>query len=819
MSDSSPPPDPIGGRSGRARCRSPAERFADLVERRAPWLLILLAGITAFLLWHAAQARFDFSFETFFETSDPEFAAYQEFVRRFGSDADFLYVAYERPDLFTREGLIQNERLCRGIERLPGVIEVRGLSRFPTRLSVFSLLLQPSTPAGAQTGGAPAVAAAQPGVFRREVLASRLAVPSIVSEDGTATAILIELDPAFLRTDGRHDLLRELRALTDSEAATSDARFHLAGLPTIEAEYVRLIRRDQWTFIPISAGLFVLFLFLYFGTLRGILLPTTTVALAVGWTVGALSLGGEPIGLLTSLIPTLLIVMGIGDSIFILSRHVEESTFPVPGSPTPLWRTVSSMSAACLLTSVTTAIGFSTLIATDLHVVRRFGFFAALGVMLAYAVSMLWVPPLLGLLPPPGKMRRLFGAEVGWLTDRMMCRLASLVSNRPWLIFFGALSLGGAALFLASRVTLSQSWFQDLKSGNPTTQAHRFLEDRLGGAFSMEIEFCASREGGLRDPATLRSLAEVVDLANADPRVRQAVSFVDFIREGNRLFRGGGPEHYRVPGTAPAVEMISRFAGQAATPALFRRFVDETWTRGRLSLRVREVRSPEMTALSAKIEEALRDRGFLDREPGAALQVGDTTRPAEFTFTGKSVVAGRAMARVIDNMKSSLGLALVLIFASMSILFRSLRIGALSMIPNLLPIVWTFGLMGACDIPLNFSTMTVFSIALGVAVDSTIHYLSRFREEVARDGDARAATDRTLRGTGPAMLFSTLLLTSGFCILMTSQFVFTARFGVLGAFTMVAALAMDLLLTPAIGMIYRPKGWGRGSIAPTAERK
>lgn len=848
MPEPGDPPDiaPAGGGSPISKtCRSPAARYADLVVRRAPWLLALLVGISAFLLWNAAQARFDFSFESFFETNDPEFEAYQQFVARFGSDSDFLYIAYERPDLFTKEGLLQNERICRGVEQMTGVTQVRGLSRFPTRLTIFSLLLSGAPSAG----GAPALAASQPEAFRREVLSSRLAVPALVSEDGTATAILVEIDPVFLRSAARRDLLRDLRALVDAETASSGVRFYLAGLPTIEAEYVRLIRQDQWTFIPISAVLFVVLLFFYFGTIRGILLPTTTVALAVGWAIGALTLSGEPIGLLTSLIPTLLIVMGIGDSIFILSRHAEETTVsgesarserasppfgeagrsaavagppfdsshPTVGGPrsgrtggySALHRTVSAMAAACLLTSVTTAIGFSTLIATDLHVVRRFGFYAALGVMLAYVVTMLWVPSLLRLLPPPGRSRPLFGSTFGRLSDALMCRVAGLVSRRPWTILIVSLLTGGAALGFASRVTLSQSWFQDLKSENPTTQAHRFIEDRLGGVFSMELEFCASKPGGLLDPETLRALAEVVDMANEDPRVRQAVSFVDFIREANRVMSGGSAEDYRVPEKPQAVATMARYAERVATTGLFRRFVDDTFTRGRLSLRVREVRSPEMKSLSTKIEQALHDRGFLDREPGAKLEVGDTSHPAEFTFTGKSVVAGRAMARVIDNMESSLGLALFLIFVSMSVLFRSARIGALSMIPNLLPIVWTFGLMGAFDIPLNFSTMTVFSIALGVAVDNTIHYLSRFREEVARDGDARAATERTLRGAGPAMLFGALLLTSGFCILMTSQFVFTARFGVLGAFTMVTAIFMDLFLTPAIGMIYRPRGWGR----------
>jgi hydrophobe/amphiphile efflux-3 (HAE3) family protein len=710
--------------------------------------LVLVAISAAVFAVFAARVPFDFSMEALFEADAPEAQDFLRFERLFGSDDNFVYLAFRAPDVLHPRTLRYVRELEAGLRRIPGVRRVFS----PADAYVASVLtLRP----------------------RDAVLENPLLRGVLVSPDADAMAVVVEIAPELKRDAERAPVLAAIRREAERAERQMGTRIHIAGLPVVEEEYVRLIRRDLITFIPIAIAVFLLLLALYFRSFLGTFLPLVSCAVAIVWTLGLMTLLGLRIGVLTSIVPTLVLVIGISDAIHVLSRY-QEDVRSAATKRDALATTVLIMTGVCFLTTFTSAIGFASLGLTSLPLVREFGLVTAGGLMLAYLAVMQVTTSVLDNAPPL-RARVLDAFAQGW-SDRIADAVAGLNHRYPAWIVAAMVLIAAASVAGMMRIHTRASWLQDIRADSPVRRAHEFMDENLGGVFS--IDFLV--RGDLRDPDVLRGIAQMEEFM-------RGLEGVGVIGPVEFLAAAGARD---LPRSREEVErIVSGVRSMPAARPWLRAIVDEDLRHTRVTLRRPDLDSVE-----------------LQRIVDAVLEwYAAAPRPFELIPTGKSYMAKRSLDRVMRDMLSSAGLAAACIFVTMALMFRSVLAGLLSMVPNLSPLVVTAGLMGWTGIPLNFSTATVFSISLGLAVDNTIHYLSRYRIEIARDGDHVAAMYRTMRGVARPMIFSSLLLILGFGAILTSNFRFTVQFGILGGATVLSALLADLFMTPLLMLLFRPR--------------
>jgi len=744
--------------------------------------------ITLYLGWRASQIRFDFTIESLFRSGSKERADYDWFQKNFGSDDSVIYIAYKNPDVLSPA---MRDYAARLTERLKKVQGVRYVFSVRDAFEFYRAYVKDER------------------FIAQEITTNPLFRGNVISADGRTTCLWVVFDHEVESAERRGEVLAGVQAVLLEEQRSSGLRFHAAGIPVIENEYVALTKRDTLTFLPLAIAIFFLLLCFYFRNVMGMVLPLATVFMAVLWTVGLMQIFGRSISILSAIIPNLILIVGIADAIHVLS-HYREVASHCPEKREAVARTLLTMIPACFLTSFTTAVGFASLATTNVHIVQEFGVITAIGILIAYLISINFLPSALDNLPPLRGGRALDNFSQQF-SDRLMDGIARVSEKRRWTVF----AVTGAIVLFSvvgmTRIRRESSWLQDLRKDNPVHQAHDFFQDNLTSVITIDLILRTDRPEGMNDLETLRKVERFQESIQGwkhptrpDVRVTQVLSYVDLLKEVNRareiraaidrldpraLFLAKDPALRRLPATnAELQECLKLYRGFTKDADLVQRLTDDPFASSRISVRI--------SHLDSKVSEEFMQEVRKEHRPYAA----------DFRLmpTGKSWLAKQAMENVVDNMLSSLGLATAIIFASMAILFRSIKVGALSIIPNILPMVFVAGLMGWIGIPLNFSTITIFSIALGIAVDTTIHYLARLRVEVAADGDHVAAMYRALRGAGRPMIFSTILLVLGFGSILTSSFKFTFYFGVLGGAAILAALLCDLFVTPSLMVAFKP---------------
>lgn len=777
-------------------------KYIKFFLRFSKIILVALVGITIFLAIRATRVKFDFSVESLFRSGSKERGEYEWFRKNFGSDDSVIFVAYKAPDVLGPAMQEYAGHLTGRLTRVSGVhavFSVKDAFDFYRKYEEFI----PRADRDAYRA-----------FLRDEMTTNPLFRGNVISADGRTTCLWVVIKPEMDTEDKRAGLFEEVRRILREEEKDSGLRFFAAGIPVIEHEYVVLTKRDILTFMPLAVAVFFLLLCIYFRNVMGTFLPLATVGMAVVWTVGLMQIFGLTISILSSIIPNLILIVGIADSIHILSRYQEEGKL-VADKREALARTIVVMVPACFLTSFTTAVGFASLATTNVYIVQEFGVVTAVGIMIAYSVTIHFLPSSLDNLPPfRSRVLDAFGRQ---FSDRMMDRIAYVSEKRRWCTFVVTAVLLALSVAGILRIGRESSWFEDIRSDNAVYQAHDFFDANLTPVITLDLILRTDRTDGVHDLEALRQ-AERFQQAiegwkhpnRAGVEVTQVLSYTDLLKEINRarLIRSfvlGNPlrppkfEEIREKAKDPSLRRLPHtpaelkaclelYASFTKGHDLVARLTDDPFTASRVSVRVRGMSSVVMEDFIRFVREE-----HAKHAPSLRLMP-----------TGKTWLAKRAMDSVITNMISSLGLAAVVIFGSMTILFRSLKVGLLSVIPNMLPMVFTAGMMGWLGIQLTFSTVTIFSVALGIAVDTTIHYLTRLRLEVPVDGDHTAAMYRTLRGAGRPMIFSTLLLILGFGSILTSSFKFTFHFGLLGGIAILTALLCDLFVTPAIMLSFKP---------------
>ncbi len=772
-----------------------------LIRYRWP-LVVLLVVLTGLAAVQSKDIRFDFSPRSVFLTADEEVLFLGEHRKQFGDEDALVMFLVEAKDIFAPEVLTLVTELSDQLEDLQHIDQVYSLSTMqelggsPGMLEVHPLLDELPTSAEERQA------------LRARTLSNSLFLNRFVNLEGTATSILAKFDDGFVEELDRRPVLAEMEEIL-SAVNIAGVSTTLVGLPVVNREYAVLLQEDMLRTIAASVVLMCILLYLLFRTASGVLLPVVSVVMAVTWTVAYMVLSGDYFNIINCIVPTLLLVIGVGDAVHFLTAYYQEL-----GDGTEkreaIARMVKRVGMACLVTSITAAVGFASLVVAKIDIIKDMGRVASVGLMVSYLVILVLVPAVLALTaaPRPEVLPRLTEGKLGpflsWLAEFCIRRKMAIVVATGLLC---AVSVVGA-----SRVETDSFLLEELFDSNEVSRAMKHTETTLTGLMPTEVSIRTEQPGGALEPEILKGIEALQAHMARDPFVGHSVSVADLVKEISFIMEG----ERRLPDSRrKVVEYLTLFE-MSEDPSFVDSVLDGPRQTARISASMRDWGTKnyfswydgsgqcDPRALRCTDPDASSMLDLVDEVFGTT----DGKKPGlEVRVTGGSLIAARALSHVVEDMMSSLLTAFFVISLLMMLLLRSLRTGLLAMLPNVIPLLVTLGFMGWVGIPLRTSTALIFSVSLGVAVHDTIHFLTRYREELIRTRDREEALRLTMLSTGRAIIFTSVLLVGGFVIMTTTRFVGIMQMGVLGAITLYAALLGALLLLPVCLLLFRP--WGR----------
>jgi len=761
------------------------DRLAGFIIRLRIPVILAAIGVTIWLGSYIPGIQFDSSSDGSVPRGDPEQAFFEETIETFGNDQVSIVVVNAPGDegIFNRGTLEKINRLTNAIGKVEGVEEVVSLTngRYLTGAGdmLETPLIVPEIPVGDT----------QMRKLREFVLGKDLFAKTLISADGKTAAINIfvrdypDAELIALDIDGR------IKDIISSEQGPE--QLHYAGLTNTRRVIVDTMHHDLKVFVPLTLVLITIVLLLTFRNFRGVALPLLTVAFSTVCTMGLIGFLDKPLSLVLTILPPLIIAVGSSYSIHIIS-HFDSS---LRSGEAADGRDAARLALTDLLlpmamTAFTTIIGFGSLIVNPIPNISKMGLFAVAGITFSFLITITALPAILSLLGARQVKTRGMGSGPNRM-DRFLIRLAGFnVRRRIWVgvitLLVSAVSVWG---LLKVRVDTNFLSYFDKKTDIRRTAD--IISEKLAGASTFFLVVDGKTESSMKQPDLLKAVDSIQSHMEGLPGVDKTVSIVGHLKQLHSSLNYDDPDSLKVPDNQGIIEEELLLFSISHDPGAIERYVNGDFSQITVFARTSLVGSSEINTT-------------LDNITDYAAQVlpGDCTAKP----TGTLVVLTHAAEAISRGQRNSLALALVAIFIVMSILFRSVRMGLLSMIPNAVPILIVFGLMGLSGITLNIGTSIIACTAIGISVDDTIHFMTEFGRRIREGSSRRKAVEETILAIGRPLIFTSVTLFFGFLILALSNFEMISSVGFLTGTTMLTALAADLMLLPAILISAKPPG-------------
>lgn len=779
-----------------------------LVTRPAPVLAALAASV-AVSLFFAARLQFDFTPQAIYRGGDNLVAYAEEFKKTFGYDESVVLLVLEATgdaDVIDAPSLEWQAEIARELRGLPVVVRVESLATIEIpRMTWSGLELRPlieEFPIDERSANHVRGWLSVPSMLRSRLL----------SQDDRVAAIPIFLDPHGRDIASMAQAVAAIESAVERRPVPKGYRVRFSGLPVLRVEVVRNLRADLARLMPLAGVVYLVVLGLMFRCASGAVLPLAAVGVGVVWTLAMFGATGEPVNVVSNVLPVLLVIVGVSSSVQIVSCYADEWSGEASDLKTSARKAIAHMTPACLLAALTTAVGFFSLMTAHSLLLQDFGRQAALGIGLQYLSTLVVLGALFRYFAPPRSSAR--DESRPRLITRTASAMGYAVARRPWsTIAAGALVVAGAACLGRCVEINSFAILETFPKGDPAVETLRLVERQLSGIMPLEVSLQADRADEFWKPDVYHRIRRFETAAQQMPAVLAVDSYVDLFREVLVHWplrrRGESEEELVPPGDAGGARLArtARFVERFPEAFHYDMYISPDGRRARIRLRLKEIGSRETLELIARVETLLEEAFPADGSIEARL-------------TGEAYVNARALDTLIHDLYWSLVTASCVIFGLIAIEFRSLRAGLIAAIPNLTPLAVTLGYMGLRGYDMNVGNVIVFTISLGLADDNTIHFLYRFREELAHDGDVQQAIRRAFLSTGRAIVATSLLVSAGMMVLLFSHFVPTQRFGELTLVTVLGNLLGVLLLLPAcLVLCWKPRARSRdGRTEQAAER-
>ena len=758
------------------------KRLADFTFKYWKGIIGINIILTIFFAYFFIDLKIDNSLETMTIDNDPDLLLLRQMDEEYGCD-EFVVISFKGDNIFSQRTLAMIEKITERIENRNDVEKVLSL----TNASIIKATsdgfgVYPLIPEGSFQG-------IKADALKKDVIKNRMYKKLLYSDDGNASSILAWLIPLGNDDSARVKVIKELKNIVKEEG--SGRKFYFYGMPVYLTAIFGASVIDQITLTPIVIILIGLMLFYFFRNLRLVIIPFIVIYICAVWAQGLMIFAGHSLNFVTMLLPTVLLIVCIAVSIHIIAQYKEVKR-NFSNKIDALKDVITRIGIPILLTSLTTAFGFFSLVGNSILPVRNFGFFTGLGVVFSFITSITILPIIMSFLkiqddkPIVEKNDNKMEALLIGVSEFIYRRKGSILIISAIITIISAIGI--------FRLQVKQDTVSVLKN-QELHDASKFIDMEMGGSVEIDMMIDSHNKTSILEPKKLKVIERIQERMMSElfqgdtPLIRNSLSIVDFLKEMNQAMNNGNPDYYRIPTNKEEAEDYIELVD-----------IDQTDIR---SVLTQDYSKTRLRAFTLSADDSSITRKLINQAKQIISdEAGDTD--INVVFSGRPVIWSNMMDYLITGMSKSFFYAFIVITIMMILVFSSIKIGILSMIINIIPVIVAFGIMGWLDIPINLITVMVPSIAIGIAVDDTIHLFWRMVKEVKVDGDYKEAMLRSLTSVGKPIITTSLLLCIGFSALYFSQLIPLLQFAFVTTIIVLVALVADLLLGPALMLVFKP---------------
>lgn len=804
-----------------------------ILRQRIP-ILVVIAALTVFWGLQIKHLELAHDFAKVIPEHDPDFKEYIKFKQEFGEDGNALIIGF-RGDIFSKQSLNMLDDLADSVKKAPavmGVLNIRQLQEVAYDTTNDKFVLAPIAKEDFKSEE-------EAQQFKQKIIDLPFYKGLITNDSMNVTLMLVSLDRKRLDTYEKVAIVDGIVEIVELHAKKAGLEAHYSGLPYIRVYTTKKIPREMVIFLAIAFAITALSLFIFFRSMTAVFFPLLVVAIVVVWGLGFMGMFGFKITILSGVLPALITVIGIPNSIYLLTKYHFEFR-KTHNKIKSLVLVIQKIGIVTVMTNATTAVGFLVLAFTDITLLRDFGVVAGISVVITFFVSVMLIPIFFSFLPPPSARHtrhtesRIIRGAIRWIDH-------TVLHNR-WAIYLVTFSIIAFSSWGLYRLESFSRMVDDIPHEDKIYSDLGFLEENFKGVMPFEVVINTHKEKGIFKLGNLKRVEKAQEFMEGYPEISRTLSIADLIKFARQAWLSGVPTEYQLPIAAEAQEIARIYANSDLEGGLGTKVIFDTLqSKARISGQVKDVGSIALTNIIDSLYKQLGGL-FVQNNPSGSLEEGETyelygtdsfrlkyagkeyhggerfTVAADTTYqilsdssvngkvdfadrikiTGTTRIFIKSNNYLVSNLIQSLVIAFIIIAILMALLFGSLKMVIIALFPNLLPLMLTAGLMGALGIPLKPSSALIFSVAFGIAVDDTIHYLARYRLARKTGDDVSKAISNSFKDTGVSMIYTSIILLVGFIIFAFSTYGGIQSLGKLTSMTIGIALFSNLLLLPAL---------------------
>ena len=762
-------------------------KVAGLILRNRYIVLLLVATFTAFLASQMKHMRFSYTEANLLPENHEANIQYNQFLEIFGEEGNLVILAVKDSTLFTPEKFNAWNALTKKLDKHEQVefsVSIADVQELKADRKNKKFIVQPliaETPTTQKEISA----------IKRELFEKLPFYDNLLYNKTTGTVqTAIYIDKEIVNTPARRDFIfNDLIPTIASFEKEYNLEVRISGMPYIRTLNSQNIQDEILLFVVGALLITAIIFFFFFRSYRATFITLLVVMIGVVWAFGFIGLFGYEITVLTALIPPLIIVIGVPNAVFLINKYQQEVK-KHGNQAKSLQRVISKIGNATLMTNITTASGFATFVFTKSQLLKEFGIIASINIVGIFILALLIIPIIYSFMPLP-KKKHLNHLEKKWI-DNVVNWMEEMVRFKKITIYITTVIVIIISIIGVYQIRVSGSLIEDMPKGKQFYKDIKFFENEFGGIMPLEIFIDTKKDKGVMKLSTLKKMEKINEAIEQFPELSKPISVTNLVKYSKQAYYKGIPKYYQLPTSQEQSYIFSYTKNSDGNSQMLNNFVDSTGRYARITTFMKDIGTDRMTLIQDRLKAVIAKEFPKSRY--------------EVHLTGKALVFLKGTNYLINNLMISLSLAIFLISLFMAWMFKSYQMILISIIPNMLPLLITAGLMGFIGIPIKPSTILVFSIAFGISVDDTIHFLAKYRQELMTNNwKIRRSVYAALRETGVSMFYTSIVLFFGFLVFTVSSFGGTIALGGLVSITLLFAMVSNLLLLPSLLLTFEDK--------------
>lgn len=754
------------------------QRLSSFILRYRVLLLILITLFTIFMGYTGRKVEMSYEFAELLPDKDQAKIDQDKLVADFGEEANIIAIAITDTSFWDFAHYKKWEELCNTLK------DVEAVNNFLSIPNSYQLVKNTDQKSFELSTIFPENVNSQEELDSLRSVFENIPLYNgyLYNDTSYAYLAILTMDHSRMIKKEREGLVENIVDICEKFEKESGITIRYSGLPYIQVRNSTLIKREIFLFTGLALAVTLLILYLFFKSFRVMFYSALVVLSGVATSIGTIALFGYKITILTGMVPPLLIVIGIPNCIYILNKYHNEYRYH-KNQIKALKRVIMKIGNAIFLTNLTTASGFATFITTNSAILKEFGIIASVNIVFLFILSIILIPTIFSFQKPPAErhMKHLKRKTLGSIIER----LVSITENHRTKVYVAMVLVLVASIFGMTKMRTTGFLMDDIPENDPVKQDLLFFENNFDGIMPIEIIIDTKKPNGIIQTSNMRKIDKLGDKLEEYHELSKPLSYISIIKMAKQAFYNGSIKHHSIPSSTEKNFLLSYVGNSGGNLSIAKAYIDSTQSKCRVSFRVKDIGTQKMDSLYSRVQDEVHQYFPPDKY--------DTT------VTGSMVVFFKGNQYLVGNLITSLALAVSLIAIFMAAMFRSKRMVMMSLVPNIIPLLFTAGIMGYFDIPIKPSTILVFSIAFGISVDNTIHFLAKYRQELNATGwNIKKSVFLALRETGVSMLYTSTVLVFGFGIFAFSNYGGTQALGILVSITLLVALSSNLIILPSL---------------------